>query len=80
MLEYPDVVDKAYLEKYGDGDSLASIQKVNLRYDVAKALFTERYSHLTAELEEKLEEQHNEELDQWNLVLEDISSADNVSE
>jgi len=79
MFEYPDVVDKAYLDKYGD-DSLASIQKINLRYDVAKALFVERYSHLTAELEEKADEQLNEELDQWNLVMEDISSAENVSE
>lgn len=80
MLEYPDVVDKAFLERHGDGDLPPGLQKVNLRYNMARALFIKKYSHLMVELEEKVDRQHNEELNQWNLVLEDVSSTDDISE
>ena len=74
MLDYPGVVDEAYLEKHGSGDqdTLSSVQKINMRFDVAKALFIKKYS--------KMDDQHNEELNQWDLILEDISVTENVSE
>lgn len=80
MLDYSEKVDDAFVGRCRDVDSLSNVQKMNLRYDVAKELFNEEYSHLADELKKKADEQHDTELDEWNLILEDISSAPDVSQ
>lgn len=79
MLDYPSEVDKIFLELHSD-KNLTSAQKMNLRYDAAKSLLARRYSHLTSELEKKLDNQYKADLNQWNLVLDDVSLAEDVSQ
>ena len=75
MLDYPEVVKAAFIHRYGDGGKLSSVQKMNLRFDVAKSLLAQKYSHLTSELERKATNQHDAEVDEWNLILDDVSTA-----
>ena len=78
MLDYPDAVNAAFIHQYADGGKLSSAQKMNVRFDVAKVLLAQKYSHLTTELERKATEKHNVELDEWNLILDGVSSAEDV--
>ena len=80
MLDYPTTIDKAFFRRHGNSAPFSGVQKINMRYEVAKTLFTEKYSHLTAELEERVDNQQDEELAQWNMLFENISLAENVSE
>lgn len=76
---YPDEVEEAFLQRVGD-KTLTNAQKMNLRYDVAKTLLAEQYSHLKSELEDIAAEQYEVDLSQWNLVLDGISLAEDVSQ
>jgi hypothetical protein len=78
MLEHPKAVDAAFIHKHCDGRRLSSIQKINARCDVAKSLLTQTYSHLIAGLEERATDQHNAAIEEWNLILDDISFAEDV--
>lgn len=79
MVDYPDKVNDAFLQQH-DGGHLTRTQKMNKRYDVAKALLAEKYSHLTSELEEEAEKQYQADFNEWNLLLDSISLAANVSQ
>ena len=78
MLDYPDVVKATFIHRHGNGRNLSAAEKMNLRHAVAKSLLSQKYSHLTSELEKKAVAQHEMEVDQWNLILDDISSAQNI--
>ena len=78
MLDYPDRVNAAFIHKYADGRKLSSAEKMNLRYEVAKVQLAQKYSHLIAELEKKATEQHNAEVDEWSLILDGVSFAEDV--
>ena len=78
MQDYPDTVDAAFIHRHGDGGKLSSTQKMNLRYEIAKSLLAQKYSHLTSELETKATNQHNMDLDEWNLILDGVSYAEDV--
>ena len=51
---------------------------MNLRFDMAKLLLAQKYSHLITELEKKATEQHNADTDEWGLILDGISFAEDV--
>lgn len=78
-MNYSSEVSGAFLECHGN-KTLTGVEKMNLRYDVAKNLFTEKYSHLTDELEREAIEQHKVDLKQWGLILDDISLGEDVSQ
>ena len=73
MLEHRKEVDSAFLERHSDGDSLPGVLKMNILYDLAKTLFNEKYSHLEDKLKRRADEQHDAELEEWNMILEDVS-------
>ena len=79
MLDYPKVVNAAFIHRYGDGGKLAAVQKMNLRYDVAKSLLNRKYSHLIGKLEERASNKHDADVDEWNLILDGVSVAEDVS-
>ena len=54
------------------------MQRMNFRYEVAKSLLTQKYSHLTSELEKRATKQNDMEVDGWNLILDDISFAEDI--
>jgi len=78
MLDYPREVNAAFVSKYGDGKTLSSAQRMNVRHDLAKAMLYSRYSHLVNELENKAKDQHKLDMNTWNMILEDISLAGDV--
>ena len=80
MLDYPDTVKAAFIHRHGDGENLSSAQKMNVRHDVAKALLARQYSHLTGELDKKAIDQHNMAVAEWNLILDDVSFAQDISQ
>ena len=78
MLDYSDTVNAAFVRKYAHGGGFSAAEKMNLRYDVAKALLARSYSHLTTGLDKKATEQHNADTDEWGLILDGISFAEDV--
>ena len=78
MLDYPQELNSAFVSRHGDGKNLGSAQRMNLRSELAKKMLSAQYSHLTQELEKKAAEQHEREMSQWNLTLEDLSEAPDV--
>ena len=80
MRDYPDKVNDAFASHYGNAKDYANGQRLNYRYDVAKALLTDKYHYLIDELENKAKVQHDAEMDEWNMVLTDISLAADVSQ
>jgi len=78
MSEYPLEVNAAFVSRHGDGKDLTSAQRLNSRYDVAKALLSNQYSHLVGQLDKKAAAQHSIEMDEWSMILEDISLVGDV--
>ena len=78
MLDYAHEVNTAFVSWHGDGKNFSNTQRLNLRYDMAKALLNGQYSHLINELDNKVKVQHDAEMDEWNLILDDISLAEDV--
>ena len=79
MLDYSAEVNAAFISQYANGRSLTSAQRMNLRYNTAKFLLYNRFSHVVKELEQKAIAQHEVDVDKWGLVLWDISVAKDVS-
>lgn len=79
MLEYPSAVKAAFIHQHGDAGKYTSTQRMNMRYDVAKSLLAQKYSHLTSTLDQNAINQHNAELDEWNLILDGVPFAEDVS-
>lgn len=78
MVDHAAVVDATFLHRHGDARDLNGVQKMNARHDLAKVLLAGQYSHLTSELTKRASDCHDAEVNQWNMVLEDISSAEDV--
>ena len=78
MLDYPDTVKAAFIHRHGDGKNLSGTQRMNLRHDVAKGLLAGNYSHLGDELDKKALDQHNMANNEWSLILDDVSFADDI--
>lgn len=78
MLDYPSELNAAFVSKYADGKGLTSGQRMNLRYETAKSLLSNRFSHLVKELDKKAAAQHEADMDEWNMVLSDISAAKDI--
>jgi len=80
MQEYPDEVKEAFTEAHGDGKHLTNGQRLNLQIDAARDLLHKCYAHLIPELEDTVKEEHEVGMDEWNLVLDDINLAENVTQ
>lgn len=80
MADYAPQVNAAFVTRYGDGNGMNPGHRMNLRHDVAKALLNKEYSHLIKELDAKAKAQHDAEVEEWNLILDDISLASDVSQ
>ena len=79
MLDYPNEVNNVFLKKHGDEKFTSNAHKMNTQYNIAKTLLSEEYSDLMDELKKKAHEQHEVEINKWNLALTDVSAAQDVS-
>lgn len=81
MLDRSSDVDAALVKQYPDSKGLSNSHKMNLRYEVAKFLLTDRrYSHLVDGLERKAAAQHKTDMNTWSLALDDTSMAEDASQ
>jgi len=80
MLDYAGVVDASFLHRHGDGATLSRTQKMNMRYDVAKSLLANQYSHLINGLNKKAGERFDADTNEWNLILDDVSCAKDITQ
>ena len=80
MLDHSDEVSAAVASRCADGAKLTNPQLMNLRYEVARSLLGSKDPSLTEELGKKATIQHEAALNEWSLVLEDISTAEDVSQ
>jgi hypothetical protein len=79
MLDHCDTVNAAFVSKHSDGAGLTNVQRLNLRYSLAKKMLSKSYPHLKLELDKKAVVQYDIELKEWELVLEDITSTEDIS-
>lgn len=80
MRDNPREVNAAFTSRHGDGKGLNSIQRLNLRYGVAKTMVSKLPSGMVNELERTADVLHVADMDEWNMTLSDISSAKDVSQ
>jgi hypothetical protein len=80
MLEYPDEVERVFAKTHADDQLFSGAQKMNIRYELAKTLLHEDYPDLKDELQKKADDQYEASLGEWNLILDDISFAEDVSQ
>lgn len=79
MHEHPREVKEAFTKQYGDGKNLTSGQRLNFQQDVARDLLHSKHSDLIPELEREAKCKHDAGMDEWDLVLRDISEAEDIS-
>ena len=79
MLDHVDIINTSFLHWFSDGKDLSNAQKMNARHDLARSLLTGQYSHLIGELTQKATDQHDTEVNEWSLTLDDISSAEDIT-
>ena len=80
MQDYPREVNAAFVARHGDGKNISSGNRLNLRYEIAKALLSHERAGLVNELENKAKAEHIVEMNEWNMILDDISSANDVGQ
>lgn len=78
-VDYSREVNAAFVSRYGDGKNFSSGNRLNLHNAMSESLLKKQYSHLTNELNKKAKAEYKAEADEWNLALENISLADDVS-
>jgi hypothetical protein len=80
MRDYPAKVKKAFAAQYGNGNNLSKADRLNFQNSVAKKLLYEENTDLIDELQAKAKAQHTAGKNEWNMILEDISAAENVAQ
>ena len=76
MRDYAHEVKAAFAAQYGDGKNLSSAERMNFQHDTAKELLHKKYPHLVSKMEEAAKAQHTTNLNEWDLILKDISLAE----
>jgi hypothetical protein len=79
MLEFSDEVNAAVAGRLVDGIKPTNTQLMNLRHEVAKSQLASKDPSLTDELEQKAATHHEVAMKGWDLILEDIAEAEDVS-
>lgn len=79
MQDYPKEFNAAFVSRYGEGKGFQPAERMNLCTELAKSMVNNGHSHLLNDLEKKAKEEHEKALAEWELVLDDISEARDVS-
>lgn len=79
MHERGAEVDAAFDELHGR-KTLTPVERMNLRYEVAKNILESQEPSLTAELEQRAAGENESALQGWKLALRNISASDDVSQ
>jgi len=79
MQDYPKVFNAAFVSRHGEGKHLQPPERLRLRTELAKSMVNGGYSHLLKDLDRKAKEQHEKALAEWELILNGVSEASDVS-
>ena len=79
MNEEPDVVKAAFKATYGDRTDMNKIERLNKLNEIARELTTTEYAEMVPELEQRAKEVHARELKEWELDLDKVEEAEDVS-
>ena len=80
MRDYSSEVNTVFVAWHGDGRNLTSAERLNERYAVAKAMLSGKYSGIVNELKRRAKAHHTAEMNEWGMVLDNVSLADNVGQ
>jgi hypothetical protein len=80
ISDYATEIDDAVATVLANRPKLDSCQRMNIRYEVAQSLLKSKGADFIEELERKAAAQHEAAKEEWNLILEDISAAEDVSQ
>ena len=80
ILDHAAEINAVVATRHTNGEKLDSCQLMNLRYKVAQSLLESKDSEFREGLEQKAAAQHEAAKEEWNLILEDISAAEDVSQ
>lgn len=79
MNEEPDVIKAAFKATYGDRTDMNKIERLNKLNEIARELTTTEYAEMVPELEQRAKEVHARELKEWELDLDKVEEAEDVS-
>lgn len=79
MADHPDILNTAFASQYSDGKKLTGAEHMNLRTELAKKLVSGQHANLVSELEKKAAADHEKAMNEWQLTLENVSEAEDVS-
>ena len=79
MHEEPTVIKTAFETAYGEGIGMKKIERLNKLNETARELTTTRYAEMVPELERRAKEAHEQEKKEWELDLDKIEEAEDVS-
>lgn len=78
MHEEPKIVNAAFVSQHGEGKGMQRAERLQKWNELAKRLVTTTYKHLATDLEKRAKEDHERELREWGLDLEEIGQAEDV--
>lgn len=78
-LDHPEIVNAAFVSQYGEGKGLSGPQKMNILHKLAKDLLSTSYADLKSALDKKAATQHAVDMEEWDLILDGISSAEDIT-
>ena len=79
MHEQPAVIKAAFKTTYGEGTDMSKIERLNKLNEIARELTTTSYAEMVPELELRAKETHGREVKEWELDLDKIEEAENVT-
>ncbi|KAF9777748.1 hypothetical protein BJ322DRAFT_1025590 [Thelephora terrestris] len=80
MLDHADKVDEAVAIRCANCLQLSSCEMMNLRYEVTQSLLQSKDPRFVEQLEQRAAAQHEAALKVWSLALEDVATAEDVSQ
>jgi hypothetical protein len=80
MHDSPSQVNAGFISQHGDGKNMNSIQRLNLRCEVARSMLSNAHSNLVNDLESRAKAHHDAEMNEWSMTLDDVLSAEDVGQ
>jgi hypothetical protein len=79
MREFGNEIDAGFSTLYGD-KILTGVERMNLRYDVAKLQLGSKSPSFVEELEKRALAEHKLAVKEWQMLLQDIDSAEDIAQ
>ena len=75
MLENTVLMDSAFVSVHGKGQGMDGTKRMNTQHSLAKKILYGEHKGQISALEKHAQEHHEQEINQWSLLLKDIELA-----